>query len=110
VASRMDRVPRGNDGSDSPQNRTRAAWWNRGHALESDDYALHPDNLGLGHRERKAITDENVRPYGMRMYAENEIIRKALEADHRPGRMERLARWARGEPWDGRDRPARGGW
>jgi hypothetical protein len=107
MASRLNRVPRDNKGDGT---NSRAAWWNRGHIIEADDTALHPENLGLGERERKGFSEENTHPWGMRMFAESEIVRRALEADHRPGRLERLARWARGEPWDGSDNSARAGY
>jgi hypothetical protein len=74
---------RGNDGSDTPQNRTRNTWFMRGHPVESDDHALSIFNLGLGARERRALAEENSRPWGLSLWAKSAVTDRAKEAQSR---------------------------
>lgn len=74
------RTPRDNVGDGT---NSRGAWWNRGHIIASDDHALSHGNLGLGRRERRALAEENSRPYGLSWWAAGAVTDRAKEAQRR---------------------------
>lgn len=74
------RTPRDNTGDGT---NSRGAWWNRGHIIASDDHALSHGNTGLNARERRALADENSRPWGQTMFAARAVTDRAIEAQKR---------------------------
>ena len=70
---------RGNDGSDSAQNRTRNSWFKAGHHIPSDD-SERGANEGLSRREIKALAEENSRPWGLSMFSRAAVTRRAEQA------------------------------
>lgn len=75
--TRMSRTPRDNKGDGT---NSRGAWWNRGHIISADDNELSHGNMGLNARERRALSDENTRPWGQTMFARAAIADRAKEA------------------------------
>jgi hypothetical protein len=102
VPSRWSRPPRGNDGSDTPQNRTRAEWFQRGYPILPDDPTLHAENMGMDARERQALSEENTRPFGQDWNAIR-AIRQRFKDFGRPEHE----RWSR---LSSLQRILRGGW
>ena len=71
------RAGRDNKGDDS---NSRSAWWNSGRPISNDDHVNHPLNLGLGSRERRALSEENSRPWGQSLFASSIISERTKEA------------------------------
>lgn len=75
---------RGNDGSDSAQNRTRNSWFKAGHHIPSDD-SERGANEGLSKREIRALAEENSRPWGLNWFARDAVKARAEEAQRGRG-------------------------
>jgi hypothetical protein len=86
---------RGNDGSDTPQNRTRNAWFRAGHSIPSDD-SHRGANEGLSRREIRALAEENSRPWGLNWFARDAVKARAEEAQSRARARGRGGRGGRG--------------
>jgi hypothetical protein len=99
--SRHNRIPRDNKGDGT---NSRASWWNRGYLVDNDDYELSPGNLGLGSRERRALSEENSKPYGMTNWILGAIARRGEAAGH-PSEREEATRRARAQDSERVNRP-----
>ena len=63
----------------SNQDKTREEWFKKGIWLERRDTARGA-NEGLNARERKALADENSKPWGKSWWAEDAIKKRVVEA------------------------------
>ena len=68
---------------DPKKDSLRKSFWNSGLNLHSDDDQLKRGNLGLGGRERRALSRENSKPWGMSIFAASSVSGRAAEAQRR---------------------------
>jgi hypothetical protein len=66
----------------SKQEETRESWFKKGHVLARRDEERGA-NEGLGKRERKALSEENTKPWGKSWWAEDAIKKRARDAGHK---------------------------
>lgn len=65
------------------QAETRESWFKRGILLPRRDESLASGLLGLGSRERRAIQQENSRPWGKSWWAEAAVADRGRQAKRR---------------------------
>jgi hypothetical protein len=80
MAGSFDKSSRAGIDNEGDGTNSRAAWWKKGHIIQNSDDELRTGNLGLGDRERSALSAENFRPWGQRMFPEMHIKARAYEA------------------------------
>jgi hypothetical protein len=60
------------------QGETKSAWWNAGFHLPKD--SERGKNEGLSAREIRALSEENMRPWGQSIFASSAVSRRAANA------------------------------
>lgn len=81
------------------QQETRDTWFKAGHWLPRRDDALRTGNMGLGSRERRALSEENSRPWGQSIFATRAVTDRAHAAQKQARAKARGKGKAKGKGW-----------